>query len=77
MAILACQLVLLIRTNQTLFLPVDPLQEQAVLMPLGQTTLEQNSANIPLSFSKNVSAGYEIEWIILPDGRRRVREQIG
>ena len=77
MAILACQLVLLIRTNQTLFLPVDPLQEQAVLMPLGQTTLEQNSANSPLSFSKNVSAGYEIEWIILPDGRRRVREQIG
>ena len=76
MAILTCQLVLLFRTNQTLSLPVDPLQVQAVLLHLGETTLERIPAKSSLSFSKNMSTECEMERIIPPDGERRVGKQI-
>ena len=67
MAILGCQRILLFRTNQTLFLPADPLQEQAVLLHVGQTTLVQTPANSSLSFSKNLSARCKVKRKIPPD----------
>ena len=66
MAVLARQPVLLCRTNQIPFLPAGPLQEQAVLLHVGQTTLAQIVPIALSRFLRMCQPGGKTERIIPP-----------